>query len=152
MDFVEGLRWFSKWFTTILKNSESKKFFSSCKKAVFFWIFFLNSLENLVTRPQFISFWLNLKIIYVLMLIHSALAKTLIFEQKKKWIVIFELQKSMIHKIMDFYIVFFVFLGASMGTGAPRNTHKIRTQCGYEYGCKSPESLVTLVLITSCLL
>ena len=29
----------------------------------------------------------------------------------------------MIHKIMDFYIVFFVFLGASMGTGAPRNTH-----------------------------
>ena len=50
----------------------------------------------------------------------------------------------MIHKIMDFYNVFFVFLGASMGTGAPRNTHKIRTQCGYEYGCKSHESLVTL--------
>ena len=36
-------------------------------------------------------------------------------------------------------------MGASVGTGAPRNTHKIRTQCGCKYGCKNYESLVTLV-------
>ena len=32
-----------------------------------------------------------------------------------------------------------------MGAGAPRDTHIIRTQCGCEYGCKSHESLVTLL-------
>ena len=36
------------------------------------------------------------------------------------------------------------YLGASAGTDAPRNTHKIKTQCGCEYGCKNPGSLVTL--------
>ena len=55
-----------------IKNFRVQKIFFLMQKNSFFWIFFLNSLENLVTRPQFISFWLNLKIIYVLMLIHSA--------------------------------------------------------------------------------
>ena len=36
-------------------------------------------------------------------------------------------------------------MGASAGTGAPRNTHKIRTQCGCEYGYKNYEGLVTLI-------
>ena len=39
---------------------------------------------------------------------------------------------------------FYNFLGASAGTGAPRNTHKIRTQCGYKYGYKNHESFGSL--------
>ena len=37
------------------------------------------------------------------------------------------------------------FLGASAGTGAPRNTQKIGTQCGCEYGYKNYESFGSLV-------
>ena len=37
-------------------------------------------------------------------------------------------------------------MGARAGTGAPRNTHKLRTQCGCEYGYKNHESLVTLLI------
>ena len=48
----------------------------------------------------------------------------------------------MINQNYDFYIV---FLGVGMGAGAARNTDKIRTQCRCEYGCKSHESLVTLM-------
>ena len=36
-------------------------------------------------------------------------------------------------------------MGASAGTGAPRNTHNIRTQCVCKYGYKNHESLVTLI-------
>ena len=39
---------------------------------------------------------------------------------------------------------FHSFLGASAGTGAPRNTHKIGTQCGCEYGYKNYESFGSL--------
>ena len=39
---------------------------------------------------------------------------------------------------------FYSFLGASAGTGAPRNTHKIGTQCGCEYGYKNYESFGSL--------
>ena len=35
-------------------------------------------------------------------------------------------------------------LGASAGTGVPRNTHKIGTQCGCEYGYKNYESFGSL--------
>ena len=35
-------------------------------------------------------------------------------------------------------------LGASAGTGVPRNTHKIETQCGCEYGYKYYESFGSL--------
>ena len=40
---------------------------------------------------------------------------------------------------------FYSFLGASAGTGAPRNTQKIGTQCGCEYGYKNYESFGSLV-------
>ena len=40
---------------------------------------------------------------------------------------------------------FYSFLGASAGTGAPRNTHKIGRQCGCEYGYKNHESFGSLV-------
>ena len=36
-------------------------------------------------------------------------------------------------------------LGASAGTGVPRNTHKIGTQCGCEYGYKNYESFGSLL-------
>ena len=36
-------------------------------------------------------------------------------------------------------------LGASAGTGVPRNTHKIGTQCGCEYGYKNYESFGSLI-------
>ena len=39
---------------------------------------------------------------------------------------------------------FYSFLGASAGTGAPRNTQKIGTQCGCEYGYKNYESFGSL--------
>ena len=39
---------------------------------------------------------------------------------------------------------FYSFLGASAGTGAPRNTQKIVTQCGCEYGYKNYESFGSL--------
>ena len=39
------------------------------------------------------------------------------------------------------------FLGASAGTGAPRNTHKIRTECGCENGYKNHESFGSLLII-----
>ena len=39
---------------------------------------------------------------------------------------------------------FYSFLGASAGTGAPRNTQKIGTQCGSEYGYKNYESFGSL--------
>ena len=42
---------------------------------------------------------------------------------------------------------FYSFSGASAGTGAPRNTHKIGTQCGCEYGYKNYESFGSLVYI-----
>ena len=58
---------------------------------------------------------------------------------------IFELQRNMIHQNYG-------NLGPSTGMGAPRNTPKIRTQCGCEYGCKSYESLVTLTLTLKILL
>ena len=35
-------------------------------------------------------------------------------------------------------------LGASAGMGVPRNTHKIGTQCGCEYGYKNYESFGSL--------
>ena len=41
---------------------------------------------------------------------------------------------------------FYSFLGASAGTGAPRNTQKIGTQCGCEYGYKNYESFGSLLL------
>ena len=44
---------------------------------------------------------------------------------------------------------FYSFLGASAGTGAPRNTQKIGTQCGCKYGYKNHESLVTLIKKTT---
>ena len=40
---------------------------------------------------------------------------------------------------------FYSFLGASAGTGAPRNTQKIGTQCGCEYGYKNYESFGSLL-------
>ena len=40
---------------------------------------------------------------------------------------------------------FYSFLGASAGMGAPRNTQKIGTQCGCEYGYKNYESFGSLV-------
>ena len=40
---------------------------------------------------------------------------------------------------------FYSFLGASAGTGAPRNTQKIGTQCGCEYGYKNYESFGSLI-------
>ena len=40
---------------------------------------------------------------------------------------------------------FYSFLGASAGTGAPRNTHKIGTRCGCEYGYKNYESFGSLI-------
>ena len=43
---------------------------------------------------------------------------------------------------------FYSFLGASAGTGAPRNTQKIGTQCGCEYGYKNYESFGSLLHIT----
>ena len=39
---------------------------------------------------------------------------------------------------------FYSFLGASAGTGAPRNTQKIGTQCRCEYGYKNHESFGSL--------
>ena len=42
---------------------------------------------------------------------------------------------------------FYSFLGASAGTGAPRNTQKIGTQCGCEYGYKNYESFGSLLII-----
>ena len=42
---------------------------------------------------------------------------------------------------------FYSFLGASAGTGAPRNTQKIGTQCGCEYGYKNYESFGSLNII-----
>ena len=42
---------------------------------------------------------------------------------------------------------FYSFLGASAGTGAPRNTQKIGTQCGCEYGYKNYESFGSLIII-----
>ena len=42
---------------------------------------------------------------------------------------------------------FYSFLGASAGTGAPRNTQKIGTQCGCEYGYKNYESFGSLAYI-----
>ena len=42
---------------------------------------------------------------------------------------------------------FYSFLGASAGTGAPRNTQKIGTQCGCEYGYKNYESFGSLISI-----
>ena len=42
---------------------------------------------------------------------------------------------------------FYSFLGASAGTGAPRNTQKIGTQCGCEYGYKNYESFGSLGFI-----
>ena len=36
-------------------------------------------------------------------------------------------------------------MGASVGTGAPRNTHNIRTQCRCKYRYKNHESMVTLI-------
>ena len=44
---------------------------------------------------------------------------------------------------------FYSFLGASAGTGAPRNTQKIGTQCGCEYGYKNYESFGSLKTIPS---
>ena len=41
---------------------------------------------------------------------------------------------------------FYSFLGASAGTGAPRNTQKIGTQCGCEYGYKNYESFGSLLI------
>ena len=38
-------------------------------------------------------------------------------------------------------------LGASAGTGVPRNTHKIGTQCGCEYGYKNYESFGSLLSV-----
>ena len=43
---------------------------------------------------------------------------------------------------------FYSFLGASAGTGAPRNTQKIGTQCGCEYGYKNYESFGSLPINT----
>ena len=43
---------------------------------------------------------------------------------------------------------FYSFLGASAGTGAPRNTQKIGTQCGCEYGYKNFESFGSLQIAT----
>ena len=40
---------------------------------------------------------------------------------------------------------FYSFLGASAGTGAPRNTQKIGTQCGCEYAYKNYESFGSLL-------
>ena len=42
---------------------------------------------------------------------------------------------------------FYSFLGASAGTGAPRNTQKIGTQCRCEYGYKNHESFGSLLII-----
>ena len=42
---------------------------------------------------------------------------------------------------------FYSFLGASAGTGAPRNTQKIGTQCGCEYGYKNYESFGSLIFL-----
>ena len=36
-------------------------------------------------------------------------------------------------------------MGASAGTGAPRNTQKIGAQCGCEYGYKNYESFGSLI-------
>ena len=44
---------------------------------------------------------------------------------------------------------FYSFLGASAGTGAPRNTQKIGTQCGCEYGYKNYESFGSLIFFKS---
>ena len=44
---------------------------------------------------------------------------------------------------------FYSFLGASAGTGAPRNTQKIGTRCGCEYGYKNYESFGSLLTIIS---
>ena len=44
---------------------------------------------------------------------------------------------------------FYSFLGASAGTGAPRNTQKIGTQCGCEYGYKNYESFGSLIEIVN---
>ena len=43
---------------------------------------------------------------------------------------------------------FYSFLGASAGTDAPRNTQKIGTQCGCEYGYKNYESFGSLIICT----
>ena len=40
---------------------------------------------------------------------------------------------------------FYSFLGASAGTGVPRITQKIGTQCGCEYGYKNYESFGSLL-------
>ena len=42
---------------------------------------------------------------------------------------------------------FYSFLGASAGTGAPRNTQKIGTQCGCEHGYKKYESFGSLLFV-----
>ena len=47
---------------------------------------------------------------------------------------------------------FYSFLGASAGTGAPRNTHKIGTQCGCEYGYKNYESFGSLLILNRYML
>ena len=45
---------------------------------------------------------------------------------------------------LEIKLILQFFLGASAGTGVPRNTHKIGTQCGCEYGYKNYESFGSL--------
>ena len=46
---------------------------------------------------------------------------------------------------LEIKLILQFFLGASAGTGVPRNTHKIGTQCGCEYGYKNYERFGSLV-------
>ena len=50
-------------------------------------------------------------------------------------------------KNLEIKLILQFFLGASAGTGVPRNTHKIGTQCGCEYGYKNYESFGSLLIL-----
>ena len=52
---------------------------------------------------------------------------------------------SFFKKNLEIKLILQFFLGASAGTGVPRNTHKIGIQCGCEYGYKNYESFGSLL-------
>ena len=67
--------------------------------------------------------------------VHSFLLAAYIWKSKKYF---FNLEK----KIKKITMIFrYIFLGAGVGAGAPRNTHKKRTQCGCKCGYKNDGSL-----------
>ena len=77
-----------------IRNFRVQKKFFLMQKNSFFGFFLHKSHENLVTRPQLISFWLNLKIIYVLMLIHSAITEIDMRLQSKVYWLVSERRKN----------------------------------------------------------